>query len=242
MRPHRTAAPVTLVALPVLLLTGCGLGPATTFTEDVALTGDVRTVAVDSGSGDVTVRHDPAAAEPRLVRRVEYRGTAPGATTRQDDDRLALDGCPGSCSVDYELTLPDQDAAVTGVLGSGDAEISGVATVDLELGSGGTRLRDVTGPVTLDVGSGDVRGEGLSGDADVGSSSGTVRLAFAVPASARVRASSGDVEVTVPRADYAVVATTGSGEVRDGVGATPGAPHTLDLGTGSGDVVLGFGG
>lgn len=27
---------------------------------------------------------------------------------------LALDGCPGSCSVDYELFLPDPDAAVTG--------------------------------------------------------------------------------------------------------------------------------
>lgn len=227
-----------LLALPLLLLAGCGLGPGTTTTEDVPLTGDVRTVVLDVGSGDVSVRHDPSVSAPRLERRLQYWGTAPGTTTDQAGDRLALDGCPGRCSVDYELVLPTAGAAVSGSLSSGGVELAGVGDVDVDLSSGDVRLSDVTGPVAVAVASGDVLGDGLGGDTTVASSSGSVRLTLARPASVEVRASSGDVTVAVPAGDYAVRAGTSSGETRSSVPSTPGAAHTLDLATDSGDVVV----
>ncbi len=231
-----------LLALPLLLLAGCGLGPGlgTTTTEDVPLTGDVRTVVLDVGSGDVTVRHDPAAAVPRLERRLQYRGAAPGATTAQDGDRLALNGCPGgNCSVDYELVLPAAGAAVSGELGSGAVELAGVGAVDVALGSGDARLSGVTGPVDVRVSSGDVLGEGLGGDTTVTSSSGSVTLDLAQPASVRVRVSSGDVTVAVPAGDYAVRTEAESGETRSAVPSTAGAAHVVDVATDSGDVAVG---
>jgi hypothetical protein len=227
-----------LLALPLLLLAGCGLGPGTRATEDVPLDGDVRTVVLDVGSGDVTVRHDPAARAPLLQRRVLYWGAAPGATTEQVGDRIALGTCPGRCSVDYELVLPGAGAAVSGTLSSGTAVLAGVGAVDVRLSSGDVRLSDVTGPVAVSVSSGDVQGEGLGSDTTVTSSSGSVSLALARPASVRVRASSGDVSVAVPAGDYAVRAGTGNGETRTAVPSTPGAAHTVDVETGSGDVAV----
>ncbi len=146
-----------LLALPLLLLAGCGLGPGTRATEDVPLDGDVRTVVLDVGSGDVTVRHDPAARAPLLQRRVLYWGAAPGATTEQVGDRIALGTCPGRCSVDYELVLPGAGAAVSGTLSSGTAVLAGVGAVDVRLSSGDVRLSDVTGPVAVSVASGTCR-------------------------------------------------------------------------------------
>jgi hypothetical protein len=237
-----------LLALPLLLLAGCGLGPGsgpglgfgTTTTEYVPLTGDVRTVVLDVGSGDVTVRHDPAAAAPQLERRLRYRGAAPGATTAQDGDRLALNGCPGgNCSVDYELVLPAAGAAVSGELGSGAVELAGVGAVDVAVSSGDARLSGITGPVDVRVSSGDVLGEGLGGDTMVTSSSGSVTLDLAQPASVRVRVSSGDVTVAVPAGDYAVRTEAESGETRSAVPSTAGAAHVVDVATDSGDVAVG---
>lgn len=233
-----TTRRTALLALPLLLLTGCGLGPGTTTTEAVPLSGDVRTVVLDVGSGDVSVRHDPAVAAPQLQRRVQHRGAAPGATTEQVGDRLALNGCPGRCSVDYELVLPTAGAAVSGSLGSGTVEVAGAGSVDVTLSSGDARLVDVTGPVAVTASSGDVQGAGLAGDASVTSSSGSVALALAQPASVRVRASSGDVTVAVPAGAYAVRAATSAGEVRRAVPSTPGAAHTVDVETDSGDVAV----
>lgn len=63
--------------------------------------------------------------------------------------------------------LPD-DVAVRVDIGSGDADIDGVASLDLVIGSGDADVRRVAGPVSVVVGSGDAELTGI-GPLDVGS-------------------------------------------------------------------------
>lgn len=89
-------------------------------------------------------------------------------------------------------TLP-ADVAVEVDTGSGDAEIEGVARLDLVVGSGDAVVRDVPGPVSVVVGSGDAKLTGV-GPLKVGS------------------VGSGDLEARQIGGDV-VVGSIGSGDV-----------------------------
>ncbi len=84
---------------------------------------------------------------------------------RRDGDTLVLTGCRG-CSVDDELVVP-RGTAVSGNSGSGDVVMQGVTEVDVELGSGNVRVRDVSGPVDARTGSGEVTLVRVAGPVDV---------------------------------------------------------------------------
>ncbi len=119
-------------------------------------------------------------------------------------------------------------------LGSGDAEINGVASLSAQVGSGDLEARAIAGAVTAKVGSGDIElddigsldlrsvGSGdldasrIRGDADVGSlGSGDVTF-DGVGGSVRVgRIGSGDLDVDDVAGDL-VVERLGSGDVGHG--------------------------
>lgn len=127
----------------------------------------------------------------------------------RDGDTLVLTGCRG-CSVDYDLVVP-RGTTVSGNSGAGDVGVQEVNEVDVELGSGDVRVRDVSGPVGARTGSGEVTLVRVAGPVDVESSSGSINgSALAGPVVAGT--SSGDVTLELARAQQ-VRANTSSGDI-----------------------------
>lgn len=88
--------------------------------------------------------------------------------------------------------------------------------------SGSVELVDTGDTVAVEADSGDI----------------TIRAARAAGVAAR--ASSGSIQVTVPRGAYRVSARSDSGEVDNRVGDDLGAANHLDLDANSGDITIGF--
>ena len=244
-----------------LLLLGGGVlawGPFGQATEPrVVELGDVRSVEVASGSGDVHVRHVPN-APAHVEEHRSSRWFGQGETELQhqlNGDELLLDTkCGWNCTVDYVVTLP-VPVPVSGDLGSGNLEVFGMSSVDADVSSGTMAIRDVGGPVrahtgsgeielarvsgALDVrtGSGDIEGTDLGGrDVQARTSSGDVELDLLDPRALDAETGSGEVALQVPEEVYQVDSSTGSGDSEIDVRQDPNSPRHLQLSTGSGDI------
>lgn len=119
----------------------------------------------------------------------------------------------------------------TVAVGSGDAKVSGVASLDSSVGSGDLEVRNVKGRISTTVGSGDVKLDGVgpvdvqtvgSGDLVAKNVTGGVKIGTVGSGDAKLTGIGGDVEVgTVGSGDLDVngvkgnltVRTVGSGDV-----------------------------
>nr|MDT0662402.1 DUF4097 family beta strand repeat-containing protein [Micromonospora sp. DSM 115978] len=257
MLPHRVARPATAVVAGTVLsavLAGCDLLAENRLdfsrTEDVKIT----SITVNPGSGNVTVRtgSEPTVTIDRVVR---YRGAEPGPTYRIEDTNLIIDvDCGRQCGVSYDIVAPP-GTAVRGENGSGDVVLTGVAEVDVKVGSGSIEvtgatgavmveagsgrieINDITAAVTARAGSGTIIGKGLGGGAvRAETGSGGIRLSLTNPAPVQARADSGSIDLAVPAGDFRVRVETGSGDQRVNIPDVPSATMLLDLRTGSGTV------
>ncbi|MFI9643802.1 DUF4097 family beta strand repeat-containing protein [Micromonospora sp. NPDC051925] len=254
------ALPRSAVALgataALILATGCDTLSYRRLDFDTTEAAKITRITVRPGSGGVVVRATGPATGVRVKRVLRYQGDQPDTTYEITGDELVLDtDCGPRCSVSYEVTAPP-GVRVQGEAGSGDVEFAKIGSVDFTLGSGNIQVADVlgtvraetgsgnievlnvTGPVDLRTSSGDVTGARLGGDVSAETGSGDITLALDKPASARARAGSGDVELTVPAGRYRVKSDVGSGDTRIGVTDDPAAPLLLDLSTGSGNVTV----
>ncbi|MBW4715603.1 DUF4097 family beta strand repeat-containing protein [Saccharothrix obliqua] len=255
---------IALAAVAAVLATGslssCVSFVENTFNDRHEVTEKVSTVRIHNGAGDVRLRGSEGVTTTEVKRVVEYpKGTDEprGVTHRVEGDTLVLDGCGRRCSVNYEVTVPTLGVKVVGDNGSGDVTLEGVASVEVEVGSGDLVVRNVSGPVSLDSGSGDVTvtdvGEGVTarlgsggarlakvrGPVRVDNSSGDVDVELAAVQSVRAETGSGNLTVRVPRGGYRVEVSSGSGDVRKSdLVSDPGASAELVLRSGSGDVAL----
>lgn len=222
--------------------------------------GEVRSVDIASGSGDVQVRYQPGGrAEVQQREHRGWWGSSGGGeqyyTVNQGVLRLESD-CGWNCSVDYVVTLPTP-VPVTGGLGSGSLDVVGMSSVDTEVGSGSVRIREVQGAVKTHAGSGEIQLVEIGGNVDVEtssgdvdgrniraqdvrahSSSGGVALELLTPRTVDADTSSGNVELTVPRGVYRVDANADSGEENIEVARDPSAQRQLTLSTSSGDITV----
>ena len=133
--------------------------------------------------------------------------------------------------------------------------VQGVGEVDVELGFGDIRVREVSGavgartgsgevtlvhvagPVDVQSSSGSISGSGLSGPVVADTSSGDVVLKLTRAQEVRASTSSGDVDLTVPAGRYRV--DTGDDEGADiEVVDDPDARYALELDTSSGDIAV----
>lgn len=225
----------------------------------------VERVEIESGSGSVAVRHVAgASAEVRQTRSTwvgDWFGGASESRYRVEDGRLVLDtDCGWNCQVDYVVTLP-RPVPVTGGLDSGSLEVSGMASVDVEVGSGSVNVRgvdgpvaartgsgpveltDVGGPVDVETGSGSIDGRDLrAGEVRAHANAGAVRLELVDPRSVRVETGSGRIDLTVPDDRYRVDAESAAGRTAIGVETDDEARRVLELSTGSGRIEVGVGG
>ncbi|MEU3455923.1 DUF4097 family beta strand repeat-containing protein [Micromonospora sp. NPDC006766] len=255
MPQHRTAVAATAAAA-LILLSGCDPLSFSELTYDNTETVKITRIIVRPGSGDVTVHGSGSATDVRIKREVHYRGAQPDTAYRINGDELVLDtSCGNRCSVSWEVTVPE-GVAVRGETGSGDITLSKVGAVDVTLGSGDVSVTtargdvraetgsgditvdEVTGVVRLRASSGDVEARRLAAGVDAETSSGDVTVELDQPASARVHAGSGDVELTVPEGRYRVRTSTGSGTATVAVTDDPTAALLLDVRTGSGDIAI----
>ncbi|MFG2058838.1 DUF4097 domain-containing protein [Micromonospora sp. NPDC048930] len=256
MALHRTVV-ATAAAATLILLAGCDTLSFRRLdfdnTEAVKIT---RITVQPGGAGDVTVRATGSATQVRIKRVVRYQGEQPTTRYEFNGDELVLPtDCGPQCTVSYEVIAPE-GVAVRGETGSGNVELHGVGTVDFTLhsgnvsvtgargdvrattSSGNIEVLDAAGAVRLRATSGNIDARRLLAGVDAEAASGNVTVELDKPASARLRAASGDVELTVPDGRYQVRAGADAGDTDLGVPNDPTASLVLDVTASSGNVTL----
>jgi hypothetical protein len=252
-RGIRYAAAATLTAA---TLSGCGADFAgATLTFDDTEKTKITEIALDGGSGDVTVSTGTA-AETTIKRIVRSNGGDPAKSYQISGGRLSLSTeCGMMCRVSYEIVAP-AGVAVTGRLESGDLRLTQVASARVELESGDIAADRIAGDASLQTHSGDIRVNGIGGAATLVSRSGdidglaiaggksvraeahsgNVTLTLTDPASVTAKALSGDIDLTVPRSGaYRVEHRADSGDFDSEITSDPKAQLVLNLDTESGD-------
>jgi DUF4097 and DUF4098 domain-containing protein YvlB len=253
MTQIRRAGVLALVVATTTTLTACAgvVGAKMTYhdTEKAKITD----IVVAGGAGDVTV--ETAEVTETTITRVIRRSSDPGESYRLDGSTLTVDAsCGVRCSVSYLIKTPP-GVTVRGKLGSGDVRLAGIATTDLQVGSGDLTVLNAAGPVKVQTNSGDIKvldakdtvqTETGSGDTDVINAakavtakvhSGNLTVLLTEPGSVTAESGSGDIKVTVPEGSYRLVTDTGSGDVDlHGMDSDRNATNVIDVKAGSGDV------
>jgi DUF4097 and DUF4098 domain-containing protein YvlB len=177
---------------------------------------------------------------------IDYELTVPAGTRvdgKVDSGDIEVDGVAavnlkiesGSANIQHVSGKVNVDSS------SGRVQVSDVAdAVVVRSESGRVTLADLKAAVTAQADSGSIEAHGVGGAADLKSQSGSVTVGLASPQNVRVQADSGNVTLSVPRAEYRVTTETGSGQVHNGIGDQPSGTYHLDLHTASGDVTLNY--
>jgi hypothetical protein len=141
-----------------------------------------------------------------------------------------------------DVVVRDAAGPVTLQVSSGETELSGLAqSAVVKASSGDVKLTNVRGNATVLSRSGGVIATGMGGKISVESSSGDVQIDMASVQNVKATASSGGIQLTVPRGDpYKVTARTSSGDTDCKIPSDPTASHTIDLEASSGDVSVGY--
>ncbi|WP_367134119.1 DUF4097 family beta strand repeat-containing protein [Saccharothrix sp. HUAS TT1] len=254
----RITVAVGVAVAAALALTSCVRLVQNGFDDQHSVSERVTEVRLQNGSGGVTVRGREGATGTEVRRRVRFPKSddKPGASHRVEGSTLVLADCGNNCTVDYEVTVPTKDVRIVGENGSGDVRLEGVASVEVEVGSGDTTVLDVSGVVrvinssgdvevagvagdfTGRIGSGAARLSGMRGDVVIDSSSGDVTVRLDAVNSVRADVGSGALTVDVPQGAYRVQVETGSGDRNVDVEDDPNADAELLLHTSSGDVTV----
>ncbi|GAA0911343.1 DUF4097 family beta strand repeat-containing protein [Nonomuraea longicatena] len=209
----------------VASLTSCGAFGVSAESESKTyeITDKVAVLSLKTGSGDADIT-ETGGTSIKITEKLRWSREKPKTVREVGGDTLSLSyECPASldnCGVDYTVEVP-----------------KGIR-LRLEAGSGDSRLRALSGPVSAEAGSGTVEGTELSSkQVTVETGSGESRLRFAsAPDSVEVKAGSGSASVFLPEGPYAVKATAGTGEVTVGITDDPAAARKVSVRAGSGDV------
>jgi DUF4097 and DUF4098 domain-containing protein YvlB len=141
-----------------------------------------------------------------------------------------------------DVRVRDVAGPVTVKVSSGRAELTGLAqSAVVEAGSGDVVMSQIKGDVTVLARSGEVEASGIGGKTSIESSSGSVRLAMVSTQNVKVSASSGDIDVRVPRGTpYRLNVKTSSGEERVNVDTNANSGSVMDLDASSGDITVDY--
>lgn len=162
------------------------------------------------GSADSppSLHADACATDPELLERLELRQQRAGdrlLVSIEYDSPGWWSGLFGDHRRDVRLsaTLPE-DLPVEVDLGSGEADIGGIARLELSVGSGEAVVRGIEGPVRASVGSGDIElhqvgalriGSVGSGDLQARDAGGDVKVGSIGSGDVELERVAGDIEV-----------------------------------------------
>lgn len=159
--------------------------------EETIATDGVRRVSIEAGAGSLRVT-GLAGATQVVARGKVCAGSEARAgdisldVSRRGDTIEVVVEVPESrgwswrdhASVDLTVTLPPS-LAVLITDGSGDLEVRGVESLELEDGSGNIDISDIAGDVTIEDGSGDLEVRGVGGTVRLDDGSGNIEVAEA---------------------------------------------------------------
>lgn len=149
---------------------------------------------------------------------------------------------PG-CGLDYAAQLPHASNAEVR-LSSGSITAEGLTgDADLKTTSGAIEVRDVAGDLRTSASSGSTVATGLTSEtATAQTTAGGISLEFVEqPARIEVEATSGNIELSVPRGEaYRVITDSSSGRIDIDVATDPEAESIIDLRTTSGSITVGY--
>ena len=222
-------------AIVVVVLLAMGIGWLVTLHSRVArysFAAPLTRVELAMSSGQAVIVGTPSST--LLVRRTDRYAFGHAAVERRSLAGGVLrisSRCPkilvGSCSASYELAVPETVA------------------VSVRTTAGDVRLDGFRGTAQVRTGQGNVNVEAYCGfDLAARTESGDVRIATACsPEHLEVLTRSGNVVAQVPQgARYRINASSAGGRARvTGVVNDPRAPFTMDMHSGSGNVVIGAG-
>lgn len=232
----QVVAGVTIVASG-LLLTACDWNDfaKNKFSDEESLSQSVTEVRFTNDSGDVKITQG---ATLEVRRTVGYRDTKPGKTYRVNGDALVLEPCAErDCWVSYDITVPD-GTKVSGHVDSGNVEIAGVDSVNVEAESGDLTVRDVAGAVNASAQSGNVDLSNVKGAVVAEAQSGNVTVGVTESVAVTATTSSGNIDVTVPDAKYQVdIQTDHMENITNDLGDDDSGPK-ISLRADSGNVTL----
>lgn len=239
------------------------VGSQRTETHTQQITRAVSALDVTGGGGDVEVVASQGSTVT-VTETLHYGiGRKPETTRAVENGQLRLAyQCGGGwmpfggCEVDYRVEVP-ANLGLRIEAGSGDVTVRNVnGRLDLQAGSGDVNVINAGGPARVSAGSGDIDVDGVRGDLSLETGSGSVEadgiqaktviakagsgdldLVFAgPPGSVTAETGSGDAQLELPAGSYNVTADSDSGEEDVEVASDPGAPNTVDVHAGSGDV------
>lgn len=229
---RHVVAGVTILASG-LLLTACDWERfGNEFSDHETIDQSVSEVRFSNDSGNIKITKGDTL---EVRRSVHYGDTKPGKTFRVDGDALVLEACEErDCTIDYEVTVPEA-VKVSGHLDSGNVELAGVASVNVEAQSGDVTAHDVAGEVNALTQSGNVDLSGVGGTVVASAQSGNVSIGLTSAAGVTASTSSGNVEVTVPDASYQV--DIQADDIKNDLGDDPTGPK-ITIRTESGNATL----
>lgn len=219
-----------------------------TATEEHTYLQPTTRIELKVDSGDVSLV--PGVAGQVSVRRhLGWWMARPRPVESWDGTTLRIQGgCPttiaGDCSLDYQLRVP-AGVTVVASTASGALQVHDLTgDLDLSASSGDVDVTGTRGRLSVRTSSGGVRASGLrSASVEVRASSGDVHLDFAQPPRmVRAQASSGDVDIVVPRgAAYGVQADADSGSTTVAVDQSFSSPYGIVAHASSGDIRVRYG-
>lgn len=227
---------------------------------------DADALTVSGGAGTIDVRGDSrddvaiegtkrAASQDDLERfeiEIDRRGqTIEISTEYEQESWFQLSPSP---VVDLEIVVPAALRVSRAAIGSGDLQVSAVdGPVEADVGSGTLTVTDVDGDLTAESGSGDQTLTAIDGSVTATAGSGSVLVECdPLAGDVEIETGSGDVDLSLGSTpDAEITASTGSGSVStDGpefAEPTDDSPfttligdgtYTVDISTGSGDVII----
>jgi hypothetical protein len=223
--------PLALLALPGLASAAdnCKFQAARNLTLDLD---GVRTVVIQTGSHDFHLKAGSPGVEGRACASSQKLLDALRLVQRRDGDRLVIspednqDRSFGFGShyahLDVDVSLP-ATLPVEVAVGSGDADVTGLADVSAHVGSGDLDVRDA-GRLDAEVGSGDMKANGIgrlelgavgSGDVEAGNIRGDVRIGTIGSGDVDLSRVGGSVEArSIGSGDLSVATVSGDLRVR----------------------------
>lgn len=206
---------------------------------------DVRIVG--AGSGPVEV--DLPSRFGRASARVEHSWS--GSALDLNVDCSGFLGCgsdpvvrvPAGAQVEVrassgDVRITDVDTQVRVETSSGEVDLRDVSNASIRTTSGDVDLQRV-GQIDVRATSGDVRGDARGSSVTTRTTSGDVKMELAQVTRADIETSSGDVKLEFdPRQEYAIDATTSSGDIDSDLRNDDDAPNVLIVRTTSGDIDL----
>lgn len=208
---------------------------------------EVTRVEVDIDSGDVTVTKGDS-GQVEVDRRLRWQRTKPTVREEWSGTTLRISAvCPDDkgCTVNYTVRVPES-VTVRASTDSGDLSVSDInRDLDLSNKSGDITVENARGKVRLQGESGQITGRQLhSTDVRAQLTSGDIALRFAAaPDLAEADTRSGDIRITVPRAEggYRVRANVTDGRREVDVDVNSGSSRTINAQIESGNLGINHG-